>query len=668
VFPVATNPVLTEFAGGMAFDGTNYLAGVIYGNGVGGQRVLADGRLSGSPAVVGANPGFPPAVALASAKRNCLVVWSDYSLAAGVTMFGQICTVSGGPAGDKFPLLAAVGSHGFQTVQAAASDGTNYFVVWKDDATGGVYGQRVSGSGALTGSEFLLFTLSEPDSSRNLALAFGEDNYLLAWQDGNNNSNHTFGKLVSMSGAVSGTLQLSTTASLDVNPLAAAFDGTNYFVVWNWDTNYVTGGWPDWNLGGRFVSASGTPQGGELLLLTEQASFPALAFDGDNYLLLWGYDTATTNTDTTIHARFLNRSGAAIGPVFSPFPPHGTNPPLLPLEGAFFDGNQFVLTATYGNFEMNSMGEITGFSGGDVYGVFLPRSTTAPVFENAGMADGLPQLQLRVVPGQSYTIEISTNLATWTAVGVVRSDGTNLLDLVDEEGMGSDNQRYYRALVGDTVGPKYGFQFIEFANGGSFGGGYTPTVAYPVALVSYSALFDVENELDYPQPEEVRFTGPAGSGLFSTPANADNSWIESDYAVYQSPNVGSPPAAPGGTWVVNYRGTNVTFNMADPQAAGRLVILVPTVTVSAGVLQSVSWVYRNASTGAPLSGAPAYVTEVQVEIDGIVGGRLYNSPELTPGTTSHVVGIPVNWSNVTMIHMTYDDTLDNHYVITFSKL
>ena len=453
VFPIATNPAVIEFGGGMAFDGTNYFAGVVYGANVGGQRVLADGQLSGSPVVVGSNPGFPPAVAMAGAKSNCLVVWSDYSLAAGATMFGQICTVSGGPAGNKFPLLAAVGSHGFQTVQAASSDGTNYLVVWKDDTTGGVYGQRVSGAGALTGSEFLLFTLSEPDSSRNLALAYGKDNYLVAWQDGNNNANHTFGKLVPVSGAAGGTVQLSTTTSLDVNPLAATFDGTNYLVVWNWDTNYASGGWPDWNLGGRFVSAAGTPQASELLLATEQASFPALAFDGDNYLLVWGYDTATTNTDTTIHARFLNRSANPIGPVFSPFPSRGTKPPLLPLEGAFFDGNRFVLTATYGNFVIDSTGGITGFDGGDVYGMFLPRSTTPPVFESFGIKDGLPYLQLRVVPGQSYTIEISTNLTTWTVAGVVRSDGTNLLDLVDEDGMGSDSQRFYRAVVGDIVGP-----------------------------------------------------------------------------------------------------------------------------------------------------------------------------------------------------------------------
>jgi hypothetical protein len=212
-----------------------------------------------------------------------------------------------------------------------------------------------------------------------------------------------------------------------------------------------------------------------------------------------------------------------------------------------------------------------------------------------------------------------------------------------------------------------GFHFLEFASAGNFGAGLTPTVPFPVTLGSYSALLDVENDLDFPPPENVSFTGPVGSGLSNTAANPDNSWIAADYAVYQSPNVFSPSAAPGGTYVVNYRGTNVTFNVADPQAASRLVIPVPTVTVNGDLLQSVSWVCKNPSTGAILGAAPAHVTAVKVEVDGMIGGRVYDSPELTPATASHTLATPVTWSNVSMIHMTYDDTLGNHYVVSFRK-
>jgi hypothetical protein len=192
-------------------------------------------------------------------------------------------------------------------------------------------------------------------------------------------------------------------------------------------------------------------------------------------------------------------------------------------------------------------------------------------------------------------------------------------------------------------------------------------VSFPVTLVGYSAFLDVENDLSFSPPASVLFTGPAGSGLSNTAADPGNSFVGSDYAGYQSPIVLSPTAAPGGAWVVNYRGTNRTFTVPDPQAASRLVIPVPTANVSDGLLQSVSWVYKNASTGATLGAPPAYLTWVQVQMEGSGGGRIYSSPELTPTTTSHTPSAPVNWPSIKMIQMAYNDTLGNHYVVSFSN-
>ena len=667
VFPVATNPAVLEFSGGAVALGTNYFVGYVVGTNITGQLVSGAGQLVGAPLLVGANPGFPPAVAIAGARTNCLVAWSDRSLASGVTMFGQLIDTNGSLSGAKFPLLPAVGGHGFQYVQAAVSEGTNFLVVWQDAASGDFYGQWVRAAGTLKGSEFYLFTLANGVGDRNISVTFGQTNCLIVWQSGNNNNNNTYGMLLAPGGGAGTPVQLNTTPSLDKNPVAAGFDGTNFLVVWDRDTQTNGSGQALWQLCGRFLSPAGVALGGEQVLVTELASFPALAFDGDNYLLAWGFDTTTTNADRTIHARFLDRSAAAIGPIFTPFPPQGTNSPLLPLNGVFFDGSRFVLTATYGAFILSPSGDVAGFTGGDVYATSIPTSTQPPRFTQATVADGFFQGLLRVVPGQVYTIETSTNLLSWQSRGTASSDATNVVALLDPQGVTNNPQLFYRAVVGNRLGATIDFHLLEFAQAGGFGSGYTPAVSFPVILNSYSAAVRVQDDYHLPAVTNVYFTGPAGAGLNSTPGDPNNSYVNSSDAFYQSPIIYSPALAPGGTWTVNYHGTNISYTVPDPQAAARLVVPLPTVTVSGDVVQSVAWAYRQATTGAALPGAPAYLTGIIVEIQALDGSRIYDSPTLDPGTTHHTLGAPVNWSNVQGIFMAYDDTLGNHYVVSFAK-
>jgi hypothetical protein len=667
VFPVATNPAVVEFAGGAVALGTNYLVGYIAGTNLTGQLVSGTGQLIGASQVLGANPGFPPAAAVAGAKAGCLVTWSDGSIGSGQTMFGQLLATNGSLIGSKFPLLASVGAHGFQYVQAAASDGTNYLVVWQDAANTNFYGQWVTAAGSLSGAEFSLYSPGDGLDNRNMTVTFGRTNYLVVWQAGTNNSNNTYGELVAPGGGADSIFQLNTVASLEKNPVAAAFDGTNYLAVWSRATDYSSAGWPNWQMCGRLVSSSGAVLGNESVLVTEQATFPALAFDGDNYLLAWGYDTMTTNTDQTIHARFLDRSAGAIGPIFTPFPTEGSMPPMLPLNGILFDGTRYLLTATFGSFLLNGSGDVQGILGGDVYGKFISSSTQPPMFTQATVSGGVFQGQLKVVPGLSYTIEISTNLPTWTPVDVVSSDTTNVISLIDSRGTANFNQMFYRVVVGNVLPASYALSIHEFANAGGFGTGYTPAPSYPVSLNSYTMLFEVQNDFNLPTATNVFFTGPSGSGLTGAAGDPNNSSLNSSDAFYQSPGVTAPAAAPGGAWTVNYHATNLTFNVPDPQAAARLAIPLPTVIVSGDVIQSVNWAYHDATTGATLGGAPAYVTDLQVQIEGIVGGRIYNSPNLNSGVTSHTMTSSVNWSNVQTINMAYDDTLGNSYIIFFSK-
>jgi hypothetical protein len=664
LFPIA-NSTDVEFAGGAVSDGTNYFVGFVDGTNIVGQKVTSSGQLTGSQITIGANPGFPPNAALAGARTNALVAWSDYSISSGVNIFGQLVSPSAGKIGSKFALLASAGSHGTQQLQALASDGTNYLAVWMDASSSLVYGQRISGGGVLQGSEFQLFTPSGSEGNRNLALAFGATNYLLVWQSGNNNSNTTYAAAISLSGSVGSATPISSTPSLDNNPVAVASDGTNFLAVWNCDTSVATNGTPNWNLYGRIVASTAAPLGTELALVTEHAAFPALVFDGDNFLLAWGYNTDTTNSDTTIHTRFFTRSGAAAGPMLAPFPTQGTNPALLPLNGLCFNGSKLFAVVTCGRFQVNASGDVTGFSGGDVYATLANRSGTPPAFTNAMLTNGQFCGQLQVVKGVYYTLLTSTNLKDWSTVDLVSSSTNSLITLHDSRGVAYADRMFYRAQMGNHLGLLSDFWFLEFINAGSFGSGTTATVSYPVSLAYYSAALGIENDSAPPAATNVFFTGPSGSGLSHAAASTNNSSIADGF--YQSPYVTNPAAGPGGVWTVSYHGTNLTFNVADSQAASRMVVPVPTANVVSGVLQSITWTYKDAATGAPLSGPPSWMTKVFVEVNGYVGGRLLNSPTISPATTSYTLDAVVQWSNVCTIDVNYNDTLGNHYVLFFTK-
>jgi hypothetical protein len=285
----------------------------------------------------------------------------------------------------------------------------------------------------------------------------------------------------------------------------------------------------------------------------------------------------------------------------------------------------------------------------------------APVFTNASVAGGTFSVQILITSNQLYTIQVSTNLTSWTSVGSDTAT-SNVMTLVDPRGTAGFSRQYYRIMLGAVA--SYSFFFLEFANAGSFNSNTTPNVSFPVSLNNYSAALQVNDDANYPAVTNVFFTGPAGSGLTNAPGDPNNSNMSDNSAFYQSPIISNPAIAPTGSWVVNYKGSNQTFTVSNP--ANQLVIPYPTLTVSGGALQSVSWVYRDAITGATLGGAPAFVSNIQLQVYGNSSqASLYNSPNLTPATTSQTLSTPVPYSSISGIGLAYQDALGNNYVVMF---
>ena len=394
MFPVAVSANVIEVSFGLATDGTNYLVGFSSGTNICAQLLSSNGTPIGSALILGGGAGvMPPQAQVVSGSTNYLVVWSDTNISSGVDMFGQFVSRSGAKIGSKFQLLSSYGTHGFQAIESAASDGTNFLVAWQDQkdltglSTNNTYGQLVTASGALSGSEFMVAKVGAALDAQGVTVAFGKTNYLATWQSGDasyyqyTNDGHyvTYGAFISPVGAVGDPFPISQVHSPDNNfSPGMAFDGDNFLVVWNRNIGAPDGNWDnEWVQYGRLVSPNGTFPDDEVFMSGAWSMMPSIAFDGSDYLMAWNFNL--TKADQNIHFRFFDRSLNPAGTEFVLFSTQGTNPPLSPWNGVIFDGKQFVIAATLGVWTTNS-----GLRSADVYDAFLPASggaTTPTIIE-----------------------------------------------------------------------------------------------------------------------------------------------------------------------------------------------------------------------------------------------------------------------------------------------
>jgi hypothetical protein len=402
VFPIADKPGVLQMCGGLAYDGANYLAALEVGKvnastEVGAQLVSPAGALSGPLVNVGSSSilGITPPFTVAFGGGTFLEAWSDDALSSGVDIFGQRISATGAKVGSSFPLLASLGTHGFQIVRALSFGGGGFLVVWHDganahSASGNFYGQIVTTHGGLSGAEFLI---SDQSENGNWASAASDGtNFLVVWQSNTNDgagqdANLTFGEFISSSGSAGSPFPISQTPSRDAQPLATAFDGTNYLVVWGADTQHdANGNGTDWTLYGRFVSPGGALSPSEVKLAGDPGSlsydnqkFPNLAFDGQNYLLVWSImDSGHPAYANSLRGQFLDRSANPVGSNFTALPVMGTNNPVLALNGLVYDGNRFALAGGYGRMTPNSQGDFNGIAYWQTWGVFIPTNPAPP--------------------------------------------------------------------------------------------------------------------------------------------------------------------------------------------------------------------------------------------------------------------------------------------------
>lgn len=374
-FPIATTST-SEFAVGAAFDGTNWLVGIQGDNlhssssdetaQIAAQLIGSSGSKVGSLIGVNGNGGVPQ---VAFDGTNYLLVWEDDANSPDNDIYGQFIDTSGVKVGSPFAISQAAGKQHLES-NSVVFDGTNYLVVWDDSRVAEfdkyVYGQFVSTSGTLVESEIKI----SANQGQMSSVVFDGTNHLVVWDTGT----AIRGQLSNAGSFVDSEFTINTKQQSvqDYNPVGIAFDGTNYLIVWH---DRVGDGGVAWDLFGQLMDASGNLVGGVISVTTEPGTqiFPSVAFDGTNFLVTWNDANNDANGNWTcdsgegtcwdVYGLYISTAGSLVGSSFAINTYAGNQLTFM----AGYGGDKYLVLINNG-FAADSEGIITV---DDVYGQFI---------------------------------------------------------------------------------------------------------------------------------------------------------------------------------------------------------------------------------------------------------------------------------------------------------
>jgi len=142
-------------------------------------------------------------------------------------------------------------------------------------------------------------------------VCFGDSNFLVAWQDWRRDDPDIFATRVSQSGVVLDTAGIDISTAIGNHcPSDIGFDGTNYFIFWEFER---PGNPYHWDIYGTRISQSGQvldSTGIPLIGWPGDQQCPSIAFDGTNFLIVW----ENGNLDPNIYAARVTPSGTVLDP------------------------------------------------------------------------------------------------------------------------------------------------------------------------------------------------------------------------------------------------------------------------------------------------------------------------------------------------------------------
>ncbi|MCP3145060.1 Ig-like domain-containing protein [Pyxidicoccus xibeiensis] len=253
-----------------------------------GSRVSSSGQVL-DPIGITLSPGARSqgGAAIAASSSEWLVVWEDTTSSAS-DIYGMRVSVSGqvlDPAG-----IAIAATTGSQISPAVTSSGSGWYVVWSEANSSSsislINGVRLSSTGQPVGSPVRLSTATgwalSPD------VAFNGTNYFVVWQD------YTSARGFDIRGArvsSTGTLVDATPRTLvamggDQRRAAVANNSTSWFVAWEDLRADSNGG----DIFGTVVWSDGTvatPNGQRITVGSGAQTYPDVAALGSGWFLVW---------------------------------------------------------------------------------------------------------------------------------------------------------------------------------------------------------------------------------------------------------------------------------------------------------------------------------------------------------------------------------------------
>ena len=229
---------------------------------------------------------------------------------------------------------------GHQNDPAIAFDGTNYLVVWEDLRSGNytdIWGSRVTPEGTVLDTSGFVISQGANDQLYP-AVGFDGANFLVVWEDYRGIwHSDIYGARVTPGGTVLDPLGFAISQALnDQSYPALAFDSANFLVVWEDYRNNDTS-----DIYGARVTPGGTvldTSGFALVQAANGQSYPALGFGGTNFFVAW-QDCRDSGT-AYVYATLVTPGGKVVVPNGFRI---SVAPGLQELPAVGFDGTNFLV-------------------------------------------------------------------------------------------------------------------------------------------------------------------------------------------------------------------------------------------------------------------------------------------------------------------------------------
>ena len=312
-FPVTTAKGV-QAAPEVASDGNDYL--VVWHDERNGTRDIYGARVGANGKVVDSAGLAISKVSTAQSrprvafgKSSYLVVWYGFDSSSDWDIYGARVS-PGGTVLDGTSIAITSAKHQ-QYYPAAASNGTDFFVVWADFRSGiysDIYGTRVSAAGAVMKKDGVVISSATGNQSMP-RLARGGSMYLVVWRDGRGTSRDIYAARVSSYDTVfdKAGIPVAVAAEVQDHP-AVASDGVNQFLV-VWDDKRSG---KDLDIYGARVSANGSvldPGGFPICKASGNQDFPAVTYTGQQYLVTW---SDTSGSSATISGARISTGGKVL--------------------------------------------------------------------------------------------------------------------------------------------------------------------------------------------------------------------------------------------------------------------------------------------------------------------------------------------------------------------